>query len=256
SIANRFGPRATSIAALLGMAGASALGAQADGAPLLLFSRAIEGTAFVVAVVAIPSLLAASASADDKRFVAGMWGTYMPTGMAIALILAPAVLIAFGWRTLWSWNAVLLVVLAIGLAAVRLPRAAGSADTFVRLDALIRTIKHRDMWLLALIFACYTFQFIAVLGFLPTILEQQGVPAQAAGTQTAIAVIANAGGNLAASWLVARRIAPSRLMAVALAVMAACVLGIYFSAMPPDGRYGLAIVFSAFGGLLPAAVFA
>lgn len=255
SIANRFGPRPTTIAALLAMAAASALGAQADGAPLLLFSRAVEGTAFVVAVVAIPSLLAASASPRDKRFVAGMWGTYMPTGMAIALTAAPIVLLAFGWRTLWSWNAVLLVVLGIGLTVVRLPRGAGG-ETVVKLDALVRTIRHRDMWLLALIFACYTFQFIAVLGFLPTILEQQGVPAQAAGTQTAIAVIANAGGNLAASWLVARRVAPSRLMAVALAVMAACVLGIYFSAMPPDGRYGLAIVFSAFGGLLPAAVFA
>src|SRR5690606_28084334 len=151
---------------------------------------------------------------------------------AIALTAAPIVLLAFGWRTLWSWNAVLLVVLGIGLTVVRLPRGAGG-ETVVKLDALVRTIRHRDMWLLALIFACYTFQFIA-----------------------AIAVIANAGGNLAASWLVARRVAPSRLMAVALAVMAACVLGIYFSAMPPDGRYGLAIVFSAFGGLLPAAVFA
>src|SRR5690606_37393673 len=65
-----------------------------------------------------------------------------------------------------------------------------------------------------------------------------------------------AGGNLAASWLVARRVAPTVLMALALVVMVGCELGIYSSGLSPDARYVLAIVFSAFGGLLPAAVFA
>ena len=255
SIANRFGERATTIAALICMAGASAIGARADGAPLLLASRAVEGTAFVVAVVAIPSLLAASAGARDKRLVSGMWGTYMPTGMAIALVVAPSILLAFGWRTLWTWNAVLLLAVGVGVSAVRLPHVSAGG---VRLsaDALVRTMKQREVWLLALIFMCYTFQFLSVLGFLPTILEQQGVPPQAAGTRTAVAVISNAAGNLAASWLVARGFAPARLMALALVVMAACEVGIFLSAMPPDGRYGLAIVFSAFGGLVPAAIFA
>ncbi|HEX6995725.1 MAG TPA: MFS transporter [Gammaproteobacteria bacterium] len=255
SIANRFGARAVTVVALLGMAASSALGARADGAGLLLFSRALEGTAFVAAVVAIPSLLVASASAGDRRFVTGMWGTYMPTGMAIALTLAPSVLIAFGWRAFWNWNAVLLLLVGIGLLAARQP-GSGDRGAGVALDAVLRTMRQREVWLLALIFMCYTFQFLSVLGFLPTILEQQGVPPQAAGTQTAIAVIANAGGNIAASWLVARRVAPPRLMAFALVVMVACELGIYSPAMPADARYGLAVAFSAFGGLLPAAVFA
>lgn len=256
SIANRFGERATTIAALLCMAGASAIGARADGAALLLVSRAVEGTAFVVAVVAIPSLLAASAGARDRRLVTGMWGTYMPTGMAIALVAAPSILLAFGWRTLWTWNAVLLLAVGVGVSAVRLPRLSAGGGVRISADALARTMKQREVWLLALVFMCYTFQFLSVLGFLPTILEQQGVAPQAAGTRTAVAVISNAGGNLAASWLVARGFAPSRLMALALVVMAGCELGIFFPTMPPDGRYGLAIVFSAFGGLVPAAIFA
>lgn len=256
SIANRFGERATTIAALLCMAGASALGARADGAALLLVSRAIEGTAFVVAVVAIPSLLAASAGASNKRLVTGMWGTYMPTGMAMALFVAPSILLAFGWRTLWAWNAVLLLLVGIGLSVVRPPRVDAGARAAVSVDALVHTIKQRDVWLLALIFMCYTFQFLSVLGFLPTILEQQGVPPQAAGAQTAVAVISNAGGNIAASWLVARGFSPARLMAFALAIMAACTVGIFSSSIPPDGRYALAIAFSGFGGLVPAAIFA
>ena len=239
SIANRFGARAVTVVALLVMAVASALGARADGPTLLLFSRALEGTAFVAAVVAIPSLLAASASADDRRFVTGIWGTYMPTGMAIGLTLAPWVLIAFGWRTLWDWNAVLLLVVGVGLLAARQPDGAGR-NAGVALDAVLRTVRHRETWLLALIFMCYTFQFLAVFGFLPTILEQQGVAPQAAGTQTAIAVVANAGGNLAASWLVARRVAPTVLMALALVVMVGCELGIYSSGLSPDARYVLA----------------
>lgn len=255
SIANRFGARAVTVVALLVMAAASALGARADGAPLLLFSRALEGTAFVAAVVAIPSLLVASASADDRRFVTGVWGTYMPTGMAIALTVAPWVLVAFGWRPLWDWNAVLLLVVGFALLAAREPGGAGG-NAGVALEAVLRTVRRRETWLLALIFMCYTFQFLAVFGFLPTILEQQGVAPQTAGRQTAIAVIANAGGNLAASWLVARRVAPTALMAFALVVMVACELGIYSQGLSPDARYGLAVAFSAFGGLLPASVFA
>lgn len=256
SIANRFGARPVTVAALLVMAAASALGARADGSALLLFSRALEGTAFVAAVVAIPSLLVASASAGDRRFVTGMWGTYMPTGMAIALTIAPSVLIAFGWRAFWNWNAVLLLVVGIALVAARQPPSGGDRGAGVALEAVLRTMRRPEVWLLALIFLCYTFQFLSVLGFLPTILEQQGVTPQAAGTLTAIAVIVNAGGNLAASWLVARRVAPSALMAFALVVMVACELGIYSNALPPDARYLLAVAFSTFGGLLPAAVFA
>lgn len=255
-ISNRFGAHATTIAALLGMAGASAVGARAESAALLLASRAFEGTAFVIAVVAIPSLLAKSAHRDDRDFVAAAWGVYMPIGMAIALTAAPAILLAFGWRTFWDWNAVLLLFVAVGLSVVAKPSAGSGGRPDVTLDGLTRTLKHRDVLLLALIFSCYTLQFLSVLGFLPTILEQQGVSPQGAGTQTAIAVVSNAAGNIAAAYLIARGFAPARLMAFALIVMVVCELGIYASAMPPEGRYGFAIAFSAFGGLLPASIFA
>jgi MFS family permease len=80
SLADRFGARQVTIFGLLCMAAA-----RFGGATTLFFSRAIEGMAFVLFVVAVPSLLSASAEPKHKRFVPALWGTYMPMGMAIAL---------------------------------------------------------------------------------------------------------------------------------------------------------------------------
>lgn len=255
-VANRFGPLRTTVIGLLCMAAASALGARANGAAFLLASRAIEGTAFVAAVVAIPSLLQASAQAEHRRFVSAVWGTYMPIGTAIAMALAPLLLLASGWRALWDWNAVLLLVFAVALIAARpSPASLGGAPVF-KLKALLHTARERDVWLLALVFLCYTFQYLSVLGFLPTLLEQQGLPTDAAGSRSAFAVIANAGGNLMAGALIARHVTPRRLMAVGFAMMVVCVLGLYSPAMPPAPGYWLTVTFSFFGGFVPASIFA
>src|ERR1700688_5085926 len=59
-LADRFGSRQVTVASLLVMALASAIGSGAHSALLLLVSRAIEGAGFVVTVVAVPSLLIAA----------------------------------------------------------------------------------------------------------------------------------------------------------------------------------------------------
>src|SRR5665213_2522095 len=88
SVVDRMGPHRTATGGLFCIAMASLGGSFASLPWVLLVSRALEGMAFVMVVVAIPSLLVASASAADRRFVPALWGIYMPTGMAISLALA------------------------------------------------------------------------------------------------------------------------------------------------------------------------
>jgi MFS family permease len=256
SIIDRMGPHRAATGGLFGIAAASFAGSFAQWPWLLLVSRAMEGMAFVMVVVAVPSLLLASASEDDRRFVPALWGIYMPIGMAISLASAQPVLHAYGWRVLWQINAAVLVALAVALLLAPAPTLVTRGRELPGLGALIRSVWHPGPVLLALIFACYTVQYMAVMGFLPTILQAQGTSAQAAGLLSALAVMANAAGNLSVGPLIARGAVPRRLIAGACLVMLVAASGIYLQALPATLRYLLAVTLAAAGGLIPGSIFA
>jgi MFS family permease len=256
AIADHVGARTAAVAGLTSMAAASFLGSFAPGAVPLLASRAFEGMGFVVTVIAIPSLLLASAGERDRRFVPALWGTYMPIGTAIALASAPAVMDAAGWRLLWRLNAGVLLALALALGTVRAPLPSSDSRRTFSMAHLTAVVARRGPARLALIFACYTFQYAPVLAFLPTLLTQLGFAQRNAGALTATAVLTNALGNLAASGLMRRGIAPRALIAGACLAMSLSVAGIFAPALSPMVRYLCAVVFFALAGLVPASIFA
>jgi MFS family permease len=256
SIVDRMGPHRAATGGLFGIAAASLAGSFAPLPWLLLVSRAVEGMAFVMVVVAVPSLLVASASESDRRFVPALWGIYMPTGMAISLASAQPVLHAYGWRVLWQIDAALLGVLGLTLLLAPAPALVTRGRALPSLRGLIRSVWHPGPVLLALIFACYTVQYLAVMAFLPTILQAQGASAAAAGLLSALAVMANAAGNLSVGALIARGALPRRLIAGACLVMLVAAAGIYLPALPATLRYLLVMTLAAVGGLIPASIFA
>ena len=227
SIVDRIGPHRVATGGLFCIALASLAGSFAQTPPMLLLSRGLEGMAFVMVVVAIPSLPVASASEADRRFVPALWGIYMPTGMAISLASAQPVLHAYGWRVLWQLDAALLVLLGLALLLAPAPALVMRGRALPRLGQLIRSVWHPGPAPLALIFAFYTVQYMSVMGFLPTILQAQGTAAQAAGLLSALAVMANAAGNLSVGALIARGANARHLIAGASLVMIVAAAGIY-----------------------------
>jgi len=256
ALADRFGSQHVTVASLLVMALASAVGGAAHGAELLLFSRAVEGSGFVVTVVAVPSLLVAAAADRARRFVPSLWGTYMPVGMALALAASPLILSAAGWRLWWELNAALLAALALAVAwsnsRVHQVRSRRSTQFGGMLRA---SLLRPGVLLLAAIFASYTFQFLSIMGFLPTILQERGIAPRAAGGLTALAVIVNAGGNLTAGWLVTRGVAPRTLICTAMIGMVGAELVVFSPSYSASLQYLAAVGFSAIGGLVPASIF-
>lgn len=259
ALADRFGARQVTVASLLLMALAAGVGGSAHGVPLLLASRALEGAGFVVTVVAVPSLLTAAAVEADRRFVPSLWGAYMPVGIAVALAAAVPVLSAGGWRWWWEFNAALLAALALAVAWTdSRGRSAhgGRSRQAQQFSGLLRTSLLRPGTLhLAVLFACYAFQFLAIMGFLPTILQQRGMSSGAAGGLSALAVIANAVGNVSAGWLFTRGLTPRRLICTGIAVMVAGELVVFCRWFPASLQYVGAVAFSAAGGLVPASIF-
>lgn len=251
-VADRIGARRVLAAGLVFLVAGSIWGAATDSGTALLVTRVIEGLGLLTVAVSAPRIIVAATVPRDHGLALGAWSIYLPTGMAIGMLSAPLVLPGFGWRGLWLLHAgAAAAVLLIAVAATRGLSARPDTPRGVGAEAL----RRRGPWLLAAAFACYTIQFFAVVTWLPTFLvESYGSTQEEAAIAGALVVGANVPGCLAGAWLLHRGVARWKLLAAAYLVMAPCMAGIFPAFVPPEIRIAFAMVFSAVGGLLPAAI--
>ena len=254
TLASALGALPVTVASVLIVAAASAAGAFAPSVGALLASRAVEGVGLLLAVVAVPALLAANTAAADRQVVSGLWGSYMGVGMAIAMLTAPWLLQASGWPALWLASSALMVALAALLVVLR-PRAPAAAPQHLNWPAIGRAVWQREPLLLGLVFMCHAYQFFAVFGFLPTLLVERGADARDASLWTAFAVTMNALGNMTCGWLMKRGARAWALFAGASALAALAEIGIYAPSLGSGARIACAFAFAYVGGLVPAAIF-
>jgi MFS family permease len=261
-IADAMGLRRSMLAGLTLLAGASALGAVADGVTMLLALRAVEGFGFLMVVLPAPGLIRRLVAPQRLSLMLGVWGTYMPLGAALGLLAGPLWIAAFGWRHWWAALAVLSAAMALwlwrGVADVSAPLPAARADGVMQRVRL--TLGARGPWLVALSFALYSSQWLAVIGFLPVIYTAAGVGAATTGVLTALAAAVNMLGNLGSGRLLQRGVRPPLLLAAGFAVMAlaaaAAFAGGAGAGLPPSLRYAAVLLFSMVGGMIPATLFA
>ncbi|MFO1327460.1 MAG: MFS transporter [Rubrivivax sp.] len=259
AFADALGLRRSLITGLLVLTGASLVGGLADGAVALMLLRAVEGFGFLLVVLAAPGLVRERVPPQHLARAMGWWGAYMPVATALALLAGPLVIEAAGWRS-WWW-ALAALSAAMTLAAWRgvpaLPGIAAAPQASSWTARLRQTLSSRGPWLLALSFASYSGQWLAVVGFLPTIYRQAGVAAAATGALTALAAAANIVGNVGAGRLLHRGWSPPRLLAIGYAAMALGAVAAFADlGQPPAARYAAVLAFSALGGMVPGTLFA
>ena len=92
----------TVIAGLALMVASGLGGALAASGAQLFVSRFLEGLGFLPVVVAAPSLIAAATSGRERGMALGFFAAYMPVGVSIMILAAPAALYLDGWRLLWA----------------------------------------------------------------------------------------------------------------------------------------------------------
>ncbi len=264
----RAGLKRSMVAGLLVLAGASALGALADSAGWLLATRALEGLGFLWVVLPAPGLLRQLVPGQRINTMMGVWGTYMPLGASLALLLGPWAMLlgapAQGWRIWWLLLSVLTAALALLVASrvssdrplqsaeAKLPTAiAGSPNR----KLLGLTLRSRRVWLLALSFAVYSGQWLAVIGFLPSIYMQASVASATAASLTALAAAVNMIGNLIGGRLLERGVRPSTLLATGFVAMGTGATLAFSANIDPWLQYIAVLAFSMIGGLIPATLF-
>lgn len=241
----------------LGVLGlASLAGGASQSVPLLMALRVAEGFGFLLVVLPAPGLLRTLVPPERLSATLGLWGCYMPLATALALLGGPACIQAFGWQGWWWLLGALSLAMAAVLAravppAAPAPRRAGAWASNLR-----QTLASPGPWCVAGLFASYSGQWLAVIGFLPTIYTQAGVPGAATAPLTALAAAANIAGNLASGRALQRGVAPQRLLWLGFGAMAAAAALAFAELGAPAGlRYAAVLAFSAFGGLVPGTLF-
>jgi CP family cyanate transporter-like MFS transporter len=269
--ADGIGLRRSLIAGLLVLFGAGALGGWAQDATGLIALRALEGFGFLLVSMPAPSLVRQLVPPQRLSRMLGLWGAYMPFGTALALLSGPLVIGVAGWQVWWWGTAGLSLLMALWVwrtvpsdqqrhaAAQPATPISARAGWFERLR---QTLASPGPWLVALSFAVYSGQWLAVIGFLPSIYAQAGVAGGASAVLTALAAAVNIVGNLASGRLLHRGVAAQRLLYIGFAVMA---LGAFLAfatypfahgaGLPPVARFVAILLFSAVGGMIPGTLF-
>ena len=261
----RLGLRRSLITGLLILAAASVAGSFAQGAGGLLLGRAAEGAGFLLVSLAAPALIRALVAPQRLNLRMGLWGTYMPTGMALALLAGPVVMARYGWSA-W-WLGLGLLTAAMAMWALRVlgwndqgtsPLQAANPTPMAWTAVLRQTLGRRGPWLVALAFGAYSSQWITVIGFLPTIYAEAGVAQGTAGLLTALAAAANIIGNVMAGRLLHRGRPPVLLLLIGFTTMGLTAFMAFGlpEALTATGRYAAVLAFSAVGGLIPGTLFA
>jgi MFS family permease len=258
-LADGFGLRRSMLTGLVVLALASALGGMAREVPMLMALRAVESMGFLLTVLPAPGLLRQLVPPARLARVMGIWGAYMPLGAASALLLGPLAIQALGWRA-WWW---LLAALTVTVALLVMRAVPGDtqgprpATALPWLQRLRHTLAAPGPWLLALSFACYSSQWLGVVGFLPTIYRDAGIAPALGGVLTAVAAAVNIVGNVSSGWLLHHGWPAPRLLAIGFVTMAlACVLAFAEFGQPAALRYAAVLVFSMVGGVIPGTLFA
>jgi predicted MFS family arabinose efflux permease len=183
----------------------------------------------------------------------------MPTGTALALLAGPLFIPAWGWSAWWWLFAAVSLAMAVWLwrsvpADPVVQTAAAGQGAWQRLG---RTLSARGPWLVALTFGMYSGQWLAVVGFLPSIYAAAGVGGALLGVLTALAAAVNIVGNMASGRLLQRGWAPRSTLWLGFGAMA---LGSTVAFAPiteslPWLRFAGVLVFSGMGGLVPGTLF-
>lgn len=264
--ADSLGLKRTMVGGLVILSVAGLLGGWARTPQTLMWLRAVEGMGFLLAAMPAPSLIRRLVAPARMNATLGLWGAYMPFGTAMALLCGPLVMAGAGWQGWWWLLGAASAFMALWLWLALPPdrpqaqlRGGGAQGWFERLR---RTLSAPGPWLVALTFAVYSSQWLAVIGFLPSMYAQAGLSAAIAGPATALAAAVNMGGNIASGRLLQQGRPPEQLLYIGFSVMA---LGGFLAYAPVWDRvdaqlaavmrYGAVLMFSVVGGLIPGTLF-
>lgn len=224
---------------------------------ILFFMRLIEGIGFLLVTLTGPALIRQLVPHNSISAKMGLWTAYMGGGMGIALISAPLLIEQFNWQGVWFSYALVTLSVLIGVG-VYIPKPKKHPSSVKVTELILQTIKHPPAWFLALIFFSYSGQWLAMVGFLPTIYANHQISPALAGAMTASVSAVNAVGTFACGLLMQRGVSIKKLFMLSFALLVICTSIFYAFTEQLNYlvQFTIAFSFSFVGGFIAAAVFA
>ena len=242
--------------AILALGGGA--GAFAETPVFLLVTRFIEGVGYISVIVSAPSLIITSTLERHRHLALGIWGVFMPTGIALAMLVSPLLIGSFGWRGLWMGLAIFSALLIFVIRAANPPPRKKTANDRPPVMTSIRLVLAKPgPVLLALGFGLYAANWTSIMMWLPSFLVEQRAMSIAAATMLGALIVAiNIPGNVFGGVVLHHGAKRWQVIAVVHAIVGISAIGIFSNSVPDWGRVVLCLVFSFVGGHLPAACFA
>ena len=164
----------------------SVVGAFAGSGAVLLVSRAIEGAAITAMTTCGPVIIESSVDPRRAGSAMGIWGVWGPLGSSIAGLLTPTLFVLFGMTWLWLLYAAVVAVACIIMLVLVKPNGEGESprpetDLSGLARPRYRDVFTRDAVLFYAGFAGFNVCLLAVLSYVPTILQGQGMDATLSG---------------------------------------------------------------------------
>jgi MFS family permease len=234
----------------------SFIGAATHLETVLFASRFLESFGLIAVSVAAPGFINSSIDSQDRQLALGLWGVWMPVGVAVMMMTSPFLLPVFGWRGSWMFAGIFTLIPLILLLFLTVPREPSAEEPSPSLIEAVRLVGARRIsWILAGIFAAYSGSFMSLFGFLPTLLvEELQISLTAASLMTAFAVLMNGFGNILGG-VFARLGAPRWiLIAIPSLLLGALSYFVFADGYPIWLRYGASVLYAVSSGAIPATI--
>lgn len=259
-VSEKVGLRTTIIIGLTMLAIGSLVGALSQETWQLMVTRAFEGIGFLFVTLAAPPLIRVTTDQSRVSQAMGWWSAFQGIAVFIAVLVSTVLLSGLDWVNWQIWwmimggASALMMVIVMRIVPVDHRRAVDFRSAWSAIGATLQT---SIPWVISIIFACYTLQWGAIIGFLPDIVG--GQDGFAVGIATAVVGGANGAGNVISGQLLKRGLSPRLLVLVGMVSMIVTTTLIF----APDWssvvggewvQLTIAVLFSGIAALIPSTI--
>ena len=231
----------------------------------IMIGRACEGYGFLLINLSAPVLLTLHTKIQNRGKVMGIWGSFMPAGNALIILIAPIVYVISDWWLLWEISAFFTIMIFF-LAYFIIPKdpkqfkeSFSEKLTFI----VFEIIKKKNVVIIGLTFACHSLIFLGNMQFLPYFFERiNGYSATFSYLATASYCLISFLGHLFCGFLLNKGYKPQNLFIIAFTIagfFVAFFFGSFDSFFPfymnPLIKLFSILMVSFFMGLTPPTIF-
>lgn len=227
---------------------------------VLMLSRLVEGTGFMLGIVSLPMLIATNSNARDRPLALAIWSCFVPIGIGLTLAFSAPSLTLIGWRGVWLIISGLSIFGSIIITVVFSKSLKGSLITIKkqpkRFGPILTVFKTREIILFGALFLLFSIQFQPTVAYLPSLLLGDGdLNLETSTYITAFGVTLNVTGNLFSVWVLRNsRLNIFKLLTISVCINLVFCSAIFLTSLPLQIRLASSFIFLGSSGLLPGLI--